>query len=241
VLKSVDYRDADRVLTLLTERHGKTSVLARNARASRRRFGGALEPYALLEVEIGPGRGELGHIASSRIVRAFPRILADLRRMALAETGLELLRETASAETPDARTFATAVELLERLDAAESAREELLLAFEVRALALAGFAADLGTCVRCGTRAPEERAVTLDAALGGIVCRACGGASLRISGAARRVMARAVGSAWADVELEWEPRALAEVRRAVTALAEAHVGRPLGGRSVVAQVGELGS
>ena len=42
VLRVTDYGEADRIVTLLTESHGKVSALARGAKKSRKRFGAAL-------------------------------------------------------------------------------------------------------------------------------------------------------------------------------------------------------
>ncbi|HEX5101745.1 MAG TPA: recombination protein O N-terminal domain-containing protein, partial [Polyangiaceae bacterium] len=52
LLKRVEYGEADLVLTLFTERFGRISALARAARKSTRRFGGALEPMHTLEVAL---------------------------------------------------------------------------------------------------------------------------------------------------------------------------------------------
>ena len=41
VLRTVDYGEADRVVTLFTREHGKLSALARGARKSVKRFGAA--------------------------------------------------------------------------------------------------------------------------------------------------------------------------------------------------------
>ncbi|HEX7488511.1 MAG TPA: DNA repair protein RecO, partial [Anaeromyxobacteraceae bacterium] len=57
VLRTVDYGESDRVVTLLTAERGKVSAFARAARASRRRFGGALEHFTLVHAEARERRG----------------------------------------------------------------------------------------------------------------------------------------------------------------------------------------
>ena len=52
VLRLVDTGEADRVVTLLTRERGKVAAYARGARASRRRFGGSLEPFTLVTAEV---------------------------------------------------------------------------------------------------------------------------------------------------------------------------------------------
>ena len=78
LLRSVDYGEADRIVTLLTERRGRVSVLARSARKSTKRFLGALEPFGVIEAEIALGTAEVGRLSSARLVRGFPKILASL-------------------------------------------------------------------------------------------------------------------------------------------------------------------
>jgi DNA repair protein RecO (recombination protein O) len=83
--------------------------------------------------------------------------------------------------------------LLDRLTAAGSA-EVVALALAEAGLALLsafGWGIDLERCVRCGKQASPEQSASVDATRGGLVCRSCGGARLRISAGARQRMARA--------------------------------------------------
>ncbi len=239
LIRSVDYGDADRIVTLLTRDLGKVAVMARGARRSRRRFAGALEPYALLHAEVALGRGEVGRLGQAQVRRAFPRILSALDRITFAGAALELVREVAPPREPDERLFDATLSFFEALDAAAEAREELLLAFEVRVMAVAGLTPGVDVCARCGKRAPEGKAARFDPALGAIVCRACGGAALHLSGGARERIRACAGAGWAQGPAAWEPRELAEVRRALADHVHAHVGRRLSGGELVAQVGEL--
>lgn len=239
VLRVVDYRDADRIVTLLTADLGKVAALARGARRSRRRFAGSLEPYALVRVEVGLGHGEVGRLVSATVVRPFPRILTELRRMAYAGAATELVREVTPAREPDARVFHTVERFFELMDEVGQAREERLLAFQIRLLSLAGFAPALSTCGRCGKRAAEGQAALFDPASGSVVCRSCGGAPLKLSGGTRARMVAAVGSDWDSVDPEWPPGELADVRSAVSGLLEHHLGRRLRGGELVSQVEEL--
>jgi hypothetical protein len=52
VLGMVDFRDRDRIVRLLTPKHGKISAVARNAVGSKTRFGGALEPAFFVTAQL---------------------------------------------------------------------------------------------------------------------------------------------------------------------------------------------
>ncbi|HJL16200.1 MAG TPA: DNA repair protein RecO [Sandaracinaceae bacterium LLY-WYZ-13_1] len=239
VLRSVAYGEADRIVTLLTEAFGKLAVMARGARKSRRRFGAALEPYALIEVEVGLGRGELGRLAQARVVRAFPGILADLSKMSVAAAGLELVREaTPERETPDPRLLPTVVRFFELVEA--SADEAVRLAFTLRLLALLGLRPNLERCGRCGRVAPEGKAALFDPALGTLVCRACGGGPVKLSGALRARMRQAGTRRWdAQAQEAWPEEDRPTAGRALDAFLERHLGRRLAGGAVLTQVREV--
>ena len=237
LLRAVDYGDADRIVTLLTAELGKIAVMARGARRSRRRFGGALEPYCVVRAEVGLGRGEVGRLAQAQVARAFPRILTDLQRMTLAGAMLELIREATPAREPDRRIFDTAVEGLETLDRGVPATEELWLAFAMRVLSVAGLSPELGACGSCGRRPGEGQAARFDPDLGALRCRACGGAPLSISGRARAVLAAAGTRRWVP-EGRWAAEERAQARRLLAAFVERHLGRALAGPAMIAQVGE---
>lgn len=239
LVRSVVYGDADRIVTLLTESHGKVALMARGARKSKRRFAGSLEPYALIEAEMALGRGDVGHLAEARVVRAFPKILASLEKIGIAAAGLELVRETVGEQDEqDERLLPTIVrffELLEGSTAMSAELESLRHAFTLRALALTGHAPNLSHCGRCGKLAYTGKAALFDPVLGAIVCRACGGARVRLTGGQRAAMIAAGTDAWDDVDRRLD----ASVGEGIAVLLEHHLTRRLAGGDLVSQVREV--
>ena len=228
MLRGVDYADSDRVVTLLTRRFGKASFIARGARRSKKRFGGALQPLQLLSVEISQSAARLGSLARAEVVRTFPRVLGDLPRMAAAFTATELVRELLPEHEPDAGVFGTVLDMFAALDAGELVPERLSLCFQVRLLSLCGFAPQLDCCGLCGKRPAAGQTASFDAHLGHLVCRGCGGGSERIAGSVRALLMRAGGADWVLAArapcLDGE---LAGARAALRAFIEHRIGRPL--------------
>ena len=58
VLRRTNYGEADRILQLLTP-DGKKSVMARGVRREKSRLAGGIELFAVSDVVIGEGKGEL--------------------------------------------------------------------------------------------------------------------------------------------------------------------------------------
>lgn len=222
VLRAVDYRDADRIVTLLTRELGKVSALARGARRSKRRFGGSLEPCCLLSVELGETRSDLHRLAQASVKQAFAGILTDLRRITVAGACLEVARELVPMSEPDERVFDVVVELFTALDAGGG--DELLWAFTLRLLALLGFTPGLDVCALTGERAPEGQAALFSPREGSIVSRAAGGGPVYLTGATRSRLVAALGNTWASPE-PWSERHQREARQLLEGFIEHQLGR----------------
>ena len=254
VLRSVDYGESDRVVTLLTEERGKVSAFARGARASRRRFGGALQPFTFLAVEARERRGaDLVTLDSAVVLRGFGGIRADLARIACAGYACELARELVRDAEPQRELLAVLLEYLGNLDEAP-ARPGTLRAYELIALRAAGLMPRVSGCARCGTlvadevgvvaAAPGDGRISFDPADGGVVCARCAprrsAAAPRLSLEAVRAMARlqATGLASSDAA-SLAPAVAVELRDALSRFIEHHLGHRLASRKFLDEVGPL--
>jgi len=174
VLRTIDHGETDRVVTLLARGRGKLAAFAHAARVSTKRFGGALEPFTLVAAELS-GRGgpdRLLRLESVSPERSFHAIRGDLARIACAAYAVELARELTRDHEPHDDLFDLLVEYLGRLDEAPAA-PAMLRAFELGALAAAGFQPRLDVCARCGAPLPEAGEVAFSPADGGALCPAC--------------------------------------------------------------------
>jgi DNA repair protein RecO (recombination protein O) len=208
VLRRVDYGESDLVLGLFTEKLGRISALARGARKSRKRFGGVLEPMHTLSMHVDERPGaELFTLREAKLDHVRTRLTAELERLEVAGRALGWVRRASPPRTAEPSVWAALSDLLDRLDdpsAAPSPRKELAEA-GLRLLVAFGWGMDLGRCVSCGKPCPEGQAAMVDVARGGLVCRACGGASLRIVGPTRSRLIRAAGGqigALCDADLD---------------------------------------
>lgn len=194
LLRRVEYGEADLVLTLLTQQLGKVSALARGARKSQKRFGGALEPMHTLSVELDARPGaELFTLLEAKLKLPRAKILGSLAAMEAAGKALSWVRRAAPPRTPEEAPYAVLSTLLDRLnDASDAESSSIALAEAGLALLSAfGWGIDFERCVRCDRQAEPAQSASVDATRGGLVCRSCGGARLRISAVARAHLVRA--------------------------------------------------
>ena len=244
VLRTIDTGESDRVVTLLSRERGKVAAYARGARASRRRFGGALEPFTLVAAEVRerPGAELLGLDAVS-VLAPFAAIRGDLARIACAAYAAELARELVRDHEPHDDLFELLAGYLVALDAAP-ARPAGLRAFELGALRAAGLAPRLDACARCGGPLASGRPVRLDPGHGGVLCSGCvslaSPAAPFLAPESAAALARlAEGGLEAAAGERLLPPAGREARDALAAFIEHHLGHRLAARRFLDEVASV--
>jgi DNA repair protein RecO (recombination protein O) len=183
VLRCQKLGEADRIVTLLTHRHGKVRATAKGVRRTTSRFGARLEPFGHVDLQLHTGRS-LDIVTQVQTIDAFggdlvvdyPRYTAGC---ALLETADRLTPEEGE---PARELFLLLVGALRGLAAGRRDPHLVLDAYLLRAMVIAGYAPAITECARCGTE-PET---PLDApegthgfhhrfavAAGGAVCDRC--------------------------------------------------------------------
>ena len=230
VLRRVDYKESDRILTLFTRAHGKISALARGARKSNRRFAGPLEPFVLLEVTLDvPVGGRLRTVRESTLLDGASGLSKRMERLNAASFVLEMLRESIPEETPEPRLFDLLRAILSRLAELDGAPlHKSVTAFQLKLLEQLGTAVTVNQCATCGKSVPEGRPVYFHPGRGGVICTPCGGGPLLLSAAAVSALrALAYGPLEESLKISISDEDEREVERALTAFIEHHLARPL--------------
>jgi DNA repair protein RecO (recombination protein O) len=219
-LRRVEYGESDLVLHLLTETSGRVATVARAARKSQKRFGGALEPFHTLRVRLEERDDkDLMTLREATIATARRRIVSDLDRMQAAGRVLGWVRRAAPPSVREPRVWSATVSLLDDLDSSTdpSRVSRDLAQAGLRLLVACGWGLELAQCVVCARECAEGRAAYVDASRGGLVCRACGGGRTRLSGAQRRQFGRAAAGQSGAIEPGDAPLALDLVEQALRA------------------------
>ena len=172
VLRAIAYGDADAVVHLLTRGRGRISAFVRGAKTSRKRFGGALEPFQRIEALLSEREGqELWALREARVIDGHGALRDDLHRIAHAGYAAELVHDLTRAGEQADGLFTLLDDFLTRL-AAGRATSARLRALELLALEAAGLAPELSACARCGSEIPPGKAA-FDPDAGGLICTNC--------------------------------------------------------------------
>jgi len=176
VLRVQKLGESDRIITMLTRRHGRIRAAAKGVRRTSSRFGARLEPFGHVDVQVAGNLGdhhrslhtirqaESIELYGKSLGRDYPRYTA---ASAIAETAERL---TPIEHEPALRLFQLTLGALRALDAAEHASTLVLDAYLLRAMATAGWAPALTECAVCGS---PGRHTAFSVTAGGVVCPDC--------------------------------------------------------------------
>lgn len=136
VLRRTNYGEADRILQLLTP-DGRRSVMARGVRKEKSKLAGGIELFAVSDVVLGEGRGDLGILTSAKLVQFYRHILGDYDRLQFGYQAIKLVAR-ASETVDEPEWFDLLQETLAGLDAVTVPLPLLRAWFYVRYAGLLG-------------------------------------------------------------------------------------------------------
>jgi DNA repair protein RecO (recombination protein O) len=227
VLRSYPLREDDLLVTLFTRAEGKVKGVARAAKKSRRRFGGALEPLTLVRLYYDDREGkELARLDSCEILESplsgtmdYPRIVA-LEHV--AETLDELLPDR---EANDA-IFRLTVSVLHQL---RSGPIWVPLAyFQLWLVRLVGFLPELDECIACGAALNGSKAFYHALADGLMCARHKRLASSQLTPESRTLAAKMFRAPVESFAVETDSAApYPDLRKFLTQILERHIDKKL--------------
>jgi DNA repair protein RecO (recombination protein O) len=171
VLRVQKLGESDRIVTLLTRGHGRVRAVAKGVRRVTSRFGGRLEPFGHIDVQLMEGRS-LDIISQVEGIDLYAkRLHGDYPRYTVASAISEAAeRLTPIEREPALRIFQLSLGALRSLAVSDHAGTLVLDAYLLRAMSAAGWAPALRGCAVCGASG-QHRAFSVPA--GGCVCGDC--------------------------------------------------------------------
>ncbi len=227
VLRSYPLHEADLLVTFFTRAEGKVKGVAKSAKRSRKRFGGALEPLTAVRVYYDDREGkELARIDSCDVVESPLATTVDYPRAVALGHIAELLDELLPDREANDAVFRLTWAVLQNLRA--GAIWLPLTYFELWMVRLVGFLPDLNECVVCGGSLDGDRAF-YHALADGLMCpedkrlasSALSSESRTIAGQMFRAPVEKLGSE------PWPKERAADLRKFLIQIVERHIEKKL--------------
>lgn len=172
VLRYANYRDNDRMLTLLTPSRGRIEVLSRGCRRPRSPLLSSSELFCTGEYLIYMQRDK-GTLTSCTIHDSFYPLRMDIDRLTYGVYLLNLCEAAAQPNEPCQGLFHLLIRALSRLTYGESDVSALASGFLVHYADTLGYKPRLNHCVQCGKRIDQEQELAFDLKEGGVLCNDC--------------------------------------------------------------------
>lgn len=168
VLREVKYKEADRILTVLTE-EGKLSMKAPGALRKTSKCSAATQQLTFSELTLYT---RVGHwqVREGSVLEGFDGLRTDLEKLSLATYLAQVLEAVADEDAASPELLQLGLNSLFALS--NSLAEDWLIkaVFELRLVCLAGYAPELSGCMQCGE---VEGELYFDREQGGLKCRKC--------------------------------------------------------------------
>ncbi len=173
VIRSIDYGEGNKIITLFTKENGKVGLMVRGAKKVRSRHAAVTQLFTHAQFDFYKS-GQMGSLNAAEIINAFQSIREDLYTAAYTSYMAEMVDRMVGDSEGSAFLFGQFSGGLAALDEGKD-MQIVTHVFELKMLAFGGYMPVLEVCVSCGR---TEGGMAFSAAMGGIVCPLCRGKDL---------------------------------------------------------------
>jgi len=186
VLRAIDTKESDKILTVLTRELGLVSVIAKGSRSRRSKYAAACQNLVFSEMVLSQS-GAWYYLAEASTAELFPGLAADIEKLALGSYFAELTEAVCGEGEDTQEMLRLLLNGLYALSYLDKPAALVKTAFTWRLMEMAGFAPLIDSCTVCG-KVPEKP--MLDVVQGVVHCAGCktGGLSLPMSSATLRAL-----------------------------------------------------
>lgn len=168
VIKEVNYRDNDKMLTLFSPEHGRIDALSRGCRKSTAKLLAASQLFICGEFQFSLTK-EKYYLAGCEIAHSFFDLRKAYENLFIAQYFLETVNLSIMPGQADKPLFFLLINALYALEKGLSPSPYIMLAFQLKFAEAIGFRPVLDACVSCG----KGEAHYLCVEAGGLVCGGC--------------------------------------------------------------------
>lgn len=175
VLRTWPYGESDKIVSFLTESHGKLTGIAKGAKRSRKRFPNSLELFSLVNLRFQERpHSNLVFILSAELLLGFKHLTTSLEKIAFASYLVEIT-DGLTAEREENRLVFQHLEDGLRYVEEKGTSLAFLVFFELKLLRLTGYQPFLSRCKGCARNHSDQFDLQwyFSSRDGGVLCESC--------------------------------------------------------------------
>jgi DNA repair protein RecO (recombination protein O) len=176
IIKTVDFSETSKIITLFSKNQGKISALAKGAYRKKSSFLGRLDLFfqGIFIYSVNRNQ-ELNTLIECDISNSFPNLHTDILKFTYGNYILELLNIIIPTEEEAEKIFNLSLNALKYISLEQLEKIELLIRFfEIKLLCILGFLPSFDCCTNCHTKGIREYILDIERSI--ILCQKCASA-----------------------------------------------------------------
>ena len=186
VLRTTEYKETDRILTVLTAEDCLLTLKARGVRSNRSKLKGACQLLTYAEFTVNEARG-FRFISEATSIEMFAGLRNDIVLLALSSYFAQLAEVLSQEDAASPALLSLILNALYALSKLQKPPRLVKAATELRLAAIAGYQPELSGCCVCGDPEPDRFSIA-DGTLECAGCRASDGVRMPLSPASLAAM-----------------------------------------------------
>lgn len=170
VLRGVDYKETDRILTVLTAENGLMTVKARGCRRKNSPLAAPTQLFAYSQMTLFEYR-DYYTVQEAAVLDQFLGLRTEIEKLALASYFAEVAQTVAVEGEQNGQLLSLFLNSLYALDKLDKPLDLVRAAFDLRCMVIAGYAPLLDACAVCGVAQPKEPLLHIQE--GVLCCKGC--------------------------------------------------------------------
>ena len=171
ILKHINTGEADKIVTILTHHHGKIKAIIRGCRKPKSRFVGVSEQFAVSELVLYKGNGDLYSVSQGEVEETFYNLREDLLRLSYGNYFAELAEIVSDEDVQSEKLFSGLVWALHYLSNKKVGPGLVALTYLIKLMELSGYRPSLINCANCHEDVVDSEVFSVQ--MGGMLCKEC--------------------------------------------------------------------
>lgn len=171
ILKSIDYRESEKIVTVFTEKEGKIKAIARGTKKPNSSLRACTQPFVYSSLYLSRGKN-MDIITQGKVLDFFGNCREDISRTLYCIYLMEVLDKSLMEKVKLPELFSITLQVLNHLDKA-GLQPLAIRYFEMKLLIQLGYQPVLHKCASCGQKHPLYNYFSV--AEGGVICSECRG------------------------------------------------------------------
>jgi len=172
ILKSINFKDSDKIFTILTKEQGKISAKARGIRKINSKRLSSLDTLNFVRIGL-VGDGEIKTITEAKLIHSFSNIKKDFDKLNTAYYFIEVVNKLVHESHDDSQIFELIIKCLKRLDEVKYSDSRVENYFELKLLDYLGYSLEFERCSECLESINLNLNYSFSYDSGGLVCSKC--------------------------------------------------------------------